>query len=339
MSDWFIYQGNGIPHDQIKTRLPDPPPWRRFGGRLLPVVPHGQEEDGESQRQQLAEYLKAITYLPSKEEIELVNAALYLRRPLLITGKPGTGKSTLAYHVAHELKLGRVLDWPITSRSTREEGVYQYDALARLQDANIRDKTETAGEENIGKYIRLGPLGTALLPGAVPRVLLIDELDKSDIDLPNDLLAIFEDGRYEVRELSRVAERVRVAEVLTFHGDAKVTIEDGLVQCNAFPLVIITSNGEREFPPAFKRRCLRLHIAPPTKDRLTAIVHAHLGSDRAEESAAIIDTFLNRRSRGGLATDQLLNAVYLMYNHAWPEGREELIEKVLQYIDQDADFQ
>jgi MoxR-like ATPase len=338
MSDWFIYQGNGISHDDLISRLPDPPPWRHFDGHLLPVVPYGQE-DGESRRQRLAEYLKATTYLPSKDEIELVNAALYLRRPLLITGKPGTGKSTLAYHVAHELKLGRVLDWPITSRSTREEGLYQYDALARLQDANIRDKAGAVGEEDIGKYIRLGPLGTALLPGAVPRVLLIDELDKSDIDLPNDLLAIFEDGRYELRELSRMAERVRMAEVLTFHGDAKVTIEDGLVQCSAFPLVIITSNGEREFPPALKRRCLRLHIEPPTKDRLTAIVRAHLGSDRAEESDAIIDTFLSRRSRGGLATDQLLNAVYLMYNHAWPDGREELIERILQYIDQDADFQ
>jgi hypothetical protein len=104
-------------------------------------------------------------------------------------------------------------------------------------------------------------------------------------------------------------------------------------------LVIITSNGEREFPPAFKRRCLRLHIEPPTKEQLTAIVGIHLGSARAQESADIIETFLGRRSRGGLATDQLLNAVYLMYNHAWPEGREQLVEKVLQYIDQDADFQ
>jgi MoxR-like ATPase len=339
MNDWFIYRGNGSPHDDIETRLPDPPPWRRFDGRPMPLLTHGDGQGDDARRQQLADLVKATTYLPSQEETELVNAALYLRRPLLITGRPGTGKSTLAYNVAHELKLGRVLDWPITSRSTREEGLYHYDALARLHDANISDKTARADDEDIGRYIRLGPLGTALLPQKLPRVLLIDELDKSDIDLPNDLLAIFEDGRYEIRELSRVADRVGTAEVRTFHGDGKVTISDGFVQCHAFPLVIITSNGERDFPPAFLRRCLRLHIEPPDEERLTAIVESHLGHDRAEESAAIIKAFLSRRSRGGLATDQLLNAIYLMYNRAWPDGRDELIDKIMHHIDQDADFQ
>jgi MoxR-like ATPase len=110
-----------------------------------------------------------------------------------------------------------------------------------------------------------------------------------------------------------------------------------VVQCNAFPLVIITSNGERDFPPAFLRRCLRLHIDVPDKERLSAIVQAHLGQDVADQSAEIIQTFLNRRSHGGLATDQLLNAIYLMFNRAWPDGREKLISNILQHIDQDAD--
>jgi MoxR-like ATPase len=282
---------------------------------------------------------------------------LYLRRPLLVTGKPGTGKSTLAYSVAYELQMGRVLKWVITSRSTREDGLYQYDALARLQDAGWMARTagdrqhggsddldyghaledqDQAGQQDIGRYIRLGPLGTGLLPYKRPRVLLIDELDKSDIDLPNDLLAIFEDGQYEVKELSRIADRMPEASVLTNDGD-RVIIRGGKIECNAFPMVIITSNGERDFPPAFLRRCLRLHINAPDEGRLLDIVQAHLGVNGIEQSKHVIETFIRRRSQGDLATDQLLNAIYLMFNHAWPEGRERLVDQVFQYISQNAD--
>ncbi|MFM6527076.1 MAG: MoxR family ATPase, partial [Dolichospermum sp.] len=99
----------------------------------------------------------------------------------------GTGKTSLAYAVAYELGLGEVLHWPITTRTTLKDGLYSYDAIGRLQDAKDKDKDNLA---EIGKYINLGSLGTALLPSEKPRVLLIDEIDKSDIDLPNDLLHI-----------------------------------------------------------------------------------------------------------------------------------------------------
>jgi hypothetical protein len=142
------------------------------------------------------------------------NAALYLRRPLLLTGSPGAGKSTLAHAVAYELGLGRVLHWPIVSRSTLQDGLYRYDAIARLQDNQIAAHSGTAPPGGIGSYIRLGPLGTALLPTAKPRVLLIDELDKSDIDLPNDLLNVMEEGEYGIPELERLAEREPQVDVL-----------------------------------------------------------------------------------------------------------------------------
>jgi MoxR-like ATPase len=354
VNDWLIYKGTGAPHDDIDERLPPPPSWRTFRGQ--PLVPPPSSPDDSLERR-IGELSKATAYRASDEEIELVNAALYLRRPLLVTGKPGTGKSTLAYSVTHELNMGKVLKWAITSRSAREDGLYQYDALARLQDASRadnasrfrhsavetpRDAAEAAidgdheNDRDIGRYIRLGPLGTALLPYKRPRILLIDELDKSDIDLPNDLLTTFEDGQFEIRELSRIADHLPEASVVTYDGD-RVMIHRGKVECKSFPLVIITSNGERDFPPAFLRRCLRLHIEVPDKKRLLEIVRAHLGEEQAEQSEKLVDTFISRRRHGDLATDQLLNAIYLMFNQAWPEGRDSLIEKVLQYLGQSTD--
>ena len=136
MAEWHIFHKNHPPHDGI-ARLPDPPPWRDFRPREN----------------------KTSTYQIGDEEVELVNAALYLRRPLLVTGRPGVGKSTLAGAIAEQLKLGPVLRWSINSRSTLAEGLYQYDALARLRDANLPDNKEKA--EDIGRYVQLGPLGTA----------------------------------------------------------------------------------------------------------------------------------------------------------------------------------
>lgn len=328
MSDWLIYRGTGEPHGDLREKLPLPPSWRRFESDTLVEPELGSER---SAFRRLGDPARAAAYRASEEEIELVNAALYLRRPLLVTGKPGTGKSTLAHSVARELQLGPVLRWPVTSRSTRQEGLYQYDAIARLQDANLsRDFGEPSAK--IGKYIRLGPLGTALLPYRWPRVLLIDELDKSDIDLPSDLLTIFEEGEYEIPELSRIATEQPTADVLIHDGTDTVTINEGKVSCHAFPLVIITSNGERDFPPPFLRRCLRLELADPTRDRLAAIVRAHLGDEAADTSDDLIQAFLDRRSKGDLATDQLLNAIYLTFHDAWSGDKQRLIDAVLKNL-------
>jgi MoxR-like ATPase len=262
-----------------------------------------------------------------------------LRRPLLVTGKPGTGKSTLAYSVAYELRLDPVLYWPITSRSTIDDGLYRYDAIGRLREANLERMLGAAVPDrpDIGRYIRLGPLGTALLPGSRPRVLLIDELDKSDIDLPNDLLNIFEEGQFEIDELVRLPEDQAMVDVATADRGQRVTVSGGLVRCQAFPLVIITSNGERAFPPAFLRRCLSLNIQPPDDRKLERIVVAQLGDDALVQGRQLVERFVESRDRGDLATDQLLNAIYLAAaGRPIGASRERLVERLFQPLSEAA---
>ncbi len=310
--DWWIFRGSRQPHDGIR-RLPPPPPWRRF-------TPEARAARG-------------ATFLPDDREIELVNAALYLRRPLLITGKPGVGKTSLTYAVAHELQLGGVLRWSITTQTTLKDGLYRYDAIARLQDASLPGATSTA--EFIGKYLRLGPLGTAFAASDRPRVLLIDEIDKSDIDLPNDLLHLFEEGEFEIPELARLPpdrEWVDIPPHDAETGTPGIPIQRGRVCCAHFPLVVMTSNGERDFPPAFLRRCLQLEMGLPDRDKLARIVAAHLNlaPELPEEIENLINLFLERRKRDELAADQLLNAIYLALGDIHPEQRfadqEPLVE-------------
>ncbi|MYW44001.1 MoxR family ATPase, partial [Streptomyces sp. SID161] len=257
---WPVYTGTNEPHDGI-TELPAPPPWRAFdGGPVLPAPDATADASAVSPDRTH----RAETYQATQETVQLVNAALYLRRPLLVTGPPGTGKSSLGYAVARELRLGPVLRWNITSRSTLHDGLYQYDPLSRLyaarQEAAARQGGEGGTDDPTGieHHLRLGPLGTALLPYDRPRALLIDEIDKSDLDLPNDLLNVLEEGQYEIPELVRSSRLVPdgVAQVLADGTDERVPVAHGRVRCRAFPFVILTSNGEREFPPAFLRRCV-----------------------------------------------------------------------------------
>ncbi len=366
--DWRLFRGEPEPHDGI-LRLPPPPSWRTFArdaaasrpdpadlrpldpasrdarrGRSYRVGPRRAGPDGVGAPRPDAEH-----------PIEMINAALYLRRPLLITGKPGTGKSSLAYAVAHELKLGPVLHWPITSRSTLAQGLYRYDAIGRLQDAQLRRRRPADVNSEIGRFIQLGPLGTALLASTVPRVLLIDEIDKSDIDLPNDLLNVLEEGEFEIPELSRLPgkEPVRVSTHYARRGAGEppadpanpaeagrdLTTEEvvsGRVRCREFPFVVMTNNGERDFPAPFLRRCLRLELSQPDDARLAEIVEAHFEHElrtRPEEAVGfaeiqaesedLIGKFLGRQGKEDLATDQLLNALYLLTRRPGPDEKDK----------------
>ncbi|MGQ4384800.1 AAA family ATPase [Streptomyces sp. SAS_270] len=318
---WWIYRGTGEPlhGTTLGEQLPPPPPWRRFDGG--PALPRPPDDEAETVRR-LGTYHHPSRRLSefTRNEADLVNAALLLRRPLLVSGRPGTGKSSLAYRISRELRLGRVLRWHITSRSTLQRGLYEYDAIGRVQDtAALRAAAGDEGPEErpvppgLGDYIQLGALGTALLPHEEPRVLLIDELDKSDLDLANDLLSVFEEGFFTIPELLRARRRNPVVRVLTDDPEREAEITGGRVTCRAFPLVVMTSNSEREFPPAFLRRCLVLTIPDPSQDDLADMLAAHFGDETTRQLGGdLIARFLERsRERGGLAIDQLLNSLYL----------------------------
>jgi len=316
--DWWVFRG--------PAALPGPPPWRSLAGS--PRTSAGRP------------------YLMGSEHVAVVNAALHLRRPLLVTGRPGTGKSSLAHAIAQDLGLGEVLRWPVNSRSTLADALYRYDAVGRLREATLERETRvTHGtsrrlrdrrrgrRSGIGDFLRLGPLGTALAATEGPRVLLIDELDKADIDLPNDLLVVLEEGEFEIPELARLPEDRQSADVLVTGSRKRAKVHRGTVSCTHYPIVIMTSNGERDFPPAFLRRCVRLDLPDPDEEKLRDIVRLHLGAESLADAEDLIQNFLQRAAVQTLATDQLLAAIHLRVTGA-DLDREQLVNAVMHRLDE-----
>jgi MoxR-like ATPase len=304
------YRGDGRKH---RVRLGPPPPWREFPRPSL-----------------------GLKFQPPKGMTDAVNAALNLRRPLLVTGAPGSGKSTVIESVAEELQLGQVLRWHVTSRSVLSEALYRYDVLGRIHEQQLkRAPASDSTADDIAPFLQLGPLGTALVPRDHPRALLIDEIDKSDLDLPSDLLDVLERGEYEIPELTRYSDPV--VHVRMWDTEQRYPVERGRVRCTEFPFIVMTSNEERDFPPAFLRRCIRFSVPVPDEDDIRRIVRAHLDLVIADNGsmADLVTDFLNRL-RGGenLAIDQLLSAVFLLSGDDAPDGaqRRELIGILLREL-------
>jgi MoxR-like ATPase len=312
---WWLFRGDGriLEPEELDRRWPEPPPWRRFDG--APELPVPPADEVETTRRLGA---TAIHRKADPAVVEMVNAAITLARPVIVTGRPGSGKSSLAHLIARELRLGPVLRWPITTKTTLASGLYGYDAFGRARALGAREN------DSLGNFVHLGPLGTALLPYRRPRVLLVDELDKADVDLPNDLLTVFEDGEFPINELLRVRDREPEVTVHTADLGYTALVRNGIVRCRAFPIVVITSNGDREFPAPFMRRALTISMPDPDPTMLADMVAAHFADGGADVSADLIRLFVEHRTRKTeLAADQLLNAMHLATCGALPAGDTE----------------
>jgi MoxR-like ATPase len=213
-------------------------------------------------------------YLPNPELVEAVNLAIYLERPLLLKGEPGCGKTQLASAVAYELSLD-LKAWYVKSTSRARDGLYSYDAVGRLRDAQLAASNRLTPEQiqridDPTAYVRLGPLGQAFQQEN-PTVVLIDEIDKADIDFPNDLLLELDERRFIVEET------------------------DQEVEAKAAPIVIITSNDEKDLPDAFLRRCLFHYVEFPSSETLVQIINALFPTTSKELVTQAITRFLQLR--------------------------------------------
>ncbi len=225
-------------------------------------------------------------YIATDDLRMAVNAAVTLARPLLIKGEPGTGKTQLALEVAQA--LGRPLfEWHVKSTSKAQQGLYEYDAVSRLRDSQLGE----ARVADIRNYIVRGKLWEAFESEVQP-VLLIDEIDKADIEFPNDLLRELDRMEfyvYETRELVRARHR---------------------------PIIIITSNNEKELPDAFLRRCFFHYIRFPDEETMTRIVDVHYPSLKRELLAEALGAFYRVRETPGLkkkpSTSELLDWIKLL---------------------------
>jgi MoxR-like ATPase len=221
-----------------------------------------------------------------------VNAAVLLRRPLLVKGEPGTGKTVLAQEIAQALDAP-LIEWNVKSTTKAQQGLYEYDAVARLRDGQLGDERV----HDIGNYIKKGKLWDAFTSPKLP-VLLIDEIDKADIEFPNDLL----------QELDR----------MTFH-----VYETGeTVAAQERPIVVITSNNEKELPDAFLRRCFFHYIKFPDHDTMRAIIDVHFPGIQKVLVSRALEIFYEVRDVPGLkkkpSTSELLDWLKLLLAEDMP---------------------
>ncbi len=229
-------------------------------------------------------------YVATADLMLAVNAAITLQRPLLIKGEPGTGKTLLAEEVARALNLP-LLQWHIKSTTKAQQGLYEYDAVSRLRDSQLQDTESAARVRDIHHYIVQGTLWQAFA-SEQPVALLIDEIDKADIEFPNDLL----------RELDR----------MEFH----VYETREMVRARHRPLVFITSNNEKDLPDAFLRRCFFHYIQFPDADTMRRIVDVHYPDIRQDLLGAALQSFYAVRDLPGLkkkpSTSELIDWLKLL---------------------------
>ena len=231
-------------------------------------------------------------YVATEDLKVAVNAAVTLRRPLLVKGEPGTGKTVLAHEISKAIGAP-LIEWNIKSSTKAQQGLYEYDAVARLRDGQLGDERV----HDISNYIKKGKLWEAFTSPELP-VLLIDEIDKADIEFPNDLLQELDRMSFDVYETQeRIAAKER-------------------------PIVVITSNNEKELPDAFLRRCFFHYIKFPDRDTMQSIIDVHFPDIQKMLVKKAMDIFYELREVPGLkkkpSTSELLDWLKLLLHEDMP---------------------
>jgi MoxR-like ATPase len=226
------------------------------------------------------------SYVASDDLRVAVNASIALQRPLLIKGEPGTGKTVLAHEVAKALGAP-IIEWHIKSTTKAQQGLYEYDAVSRLRDSQLGDERV----KDIGNYIKRGKLWDGFTSAERP-ILLIDEIDKADIEFPNDLLLELDRMEFYVYETQQV------------------------IKAEQRPIVMITSNNEKELPDAFLRRCFFHYIRFPDRETMTQIVDVHFPDLQRNLLREALNVFYDIREVPGLkkkpSTSELLDWLKLL---------------------------